>query len=137
MKAIPFIRTTRTIILSLLTVSLGFLASPPPSIADREVFYSNCAELQKVMNDYNPGYKYEGFGKVKMIRRNADYGKYIVFCNGGIVIDREEGTICSGYIAYSFSRVGGAAHYYSRWGRTEGLPNDNDTGRNRYCRRIT
>jgi hypothetical protein len=128
--------TARMAILSSLTVSFSFLALPSPSMADREYVYRNCAELQKVINDYNPRLTVKGFERVQMKRRNADYEKYMVFCNGGIIVDREVGTICNGYIGYSFSRIGGGADYYVRWGRTDGSPNFNDTGVEKYCRLI-
>ncbi len=66
-----------TIILSSLTISLGFSSLPSPSIAAREVFYKNCAELQKVMNDYNPGDRYEGFERAVMMRRNYEHEQHI------------------------------------------------------------
>jgi hypothetical protein len=138
MKTILTAGKTQVIVLSSLIASLGFLATPKPSIADREILYKNCAGLQKVMNDYNPGHKYKGFEKVKMTRRNYYDGseQYMVFCNGGIVIDREAGTICRGYIAYSFARIAAIARYYSDWGETNGLPNNSDTGKGNYCRLI-
>jgi hypothetical protein len=135
-KVTKTIYITRTIILSSLIASSGCLSLPSPSIAAREYFYKNCAELQKVVNDYNPGLTVKGFEKINMERRYLDYETRIVFCNGGIIINRELGTVCRGYIAYSFARYAGAAHYYSRWGKTEGLPNDGDTGVEKYCRLI-
>jgi hypothetical protein len=126
----------RTIILSLLTASLGLLILPTPLIADREYIYKNCAELQKDMNDHNPTLTLKGFEKIRMTRRSLGYESYTIFCNGGIVIDREVNTICRGYIGYSFSRIGGGADYYARWGKTDGSPNFNDTGAEKYCRLI-
>jgi hypothetical protein len=126
----------RKVIISLLTANLGLLILPSSSIAAREYFYKDCAELQKVINDYNPTLTVKGFEKVSMKRRYLDYEVRMVFCNGGIIIDREVGTVCRGYIGYSFSRIGGGANYYVRWGRTEGLPNDGDTGAEKYCRLI-
>jgi hypothetical protein len=126
----------RTVILSSLTASLGILNLTSPSIADQEVIYRNCAELQKVISNRNPGDRYQGFEKSKMMRQNYEHGQYMVFCNGGIIRDRAEGTICRGYIAYSFHPIPSVSHYYARWGRTEGPPNFNDTGQDRYCRRI-
>jgi hypothetical protein len=126
----------RMIILYSLTVILGLLASPSSSMADREYIYRNCAELQKVMNDHNPELTLKGFEKVKMMKRITGYEKYMVFCNGGIVVDKEVGTICRGYIGYSFSRIGGGADYYARWGETNGSPNFNDTDAEKYCRLI-
>lgn len=132
------VHVIRTIILSLLTTSLGSLFLPSPSMADREYFYRNCAELQKVMSDHNPSEKYEGFEKVKMRRRNLIHEAYIVYCNGGFHTTKSRsGTmICRGYIAYSFNPIPAVANYYARWGRTEGLPNDNDIGQEKYCRLI-
>jgi hypothetical protein len=138
-KLISSVYVTQTIVLSLLIASAGFISFPSPSkaqITGPEVLYRNCAELQKHLNENNPGDRYEGFEKVKMIRRKLGYSKYTVFCNGGIVTDGAEGTICRGYIGYSFSPIGGAAHYYAAWGKTNGLPNFNDTGKGNYCRRI-
>jgi hypothetical protein len=129
-------KIARTIILALVAANLGVLFLPSSSMADREYFYKNCAELQKVMNDYSRGKKYEGFEKVKMMKRITGYEKYMVFCNGGIIVDREVGTICRGYIGYSFSRIGGGADYYAAWGETRGVPNFNDTGAEKYCRLI-
>jgi hypothetical protein len=127
----------RTIILSSLIASAGFLSLPSPSVADREEVYRNCAQLQKHLNDNNPELTVRGFEKTRMMRRNSDYEKYTVYCNGGIVIDRGEGTICRGYIGYFLSRIGGRSYHYADWGETDGLSNNHDTGRNRYCRRIT
>jgi hypothetical protein len=139
-KLISFIYTAQTIISCSLIASAGFLFLPSPSIAEeipgREKAYRNCAELQKHLNDNNPGDKYEGFEKAKMMRRNLDYEKYIIFCNGGIVTDASEGTICRGYIAYSYAGIPATARYYARWGQTKGLPNDSDTGQKYYCRWI-
>jgi hypothetical protein len=106
------------------------------AMADREEFYRNCAELQKHINDYNPTLTVKGFERVSMERRYLDYEVRTVFCNGGIITDREVGTVCRGYIGYSFSRIGGGANYYVRWGKTNGLPNFGDTGVERYCRLI-
>jgi hypothetical protein len=126
----------RTIILSSLMASAGFLSLPSPSRADREVLYRNCAELQKHLNDNNPGLTVKNFEKVQMMRRTVGYEKYMIFCNGGIVIDKRIGTICRGYIGYSFSRIGGGSDHYATWGKTNGLPNFNDVGADNYCRRI-
>jgi hypothetical protein len=136
MKVIILTKTTRMIIISSLIASLGFLTLPLPSTADREYIYKNCAQLQKIMNEYNPGAKFEGFENVKMMRRTLGYEKYMIFCNGGIITDGSEGTICNGYIGYSFSRIGGGAQYYGTWGRTNGLPNFNDNDKGNYCRWI-
>ncbi len=127
----------QTIILSSLITSLGLLSLPLPSMADQEEFYRNCSELQKRLNERNnPRKKYGGFEKIKMMKRITGYEKYMVFCNGGVIVDREVGTICRGYIGYSFSRIGGGAHYYSAWGETKGVPNFNDTGVEKYCQLI-
>jgi hypothetical protein len=136
MKVKLFNDTARMAILSSLTVSFSFLALPSPSMADREYVYRNCAELQKVINDYNPRLTVSKFEKVKMVRRSLGYESYTIFCNSGIIVDREVGTVCRGYIGYSFSRIGGGADYYVRWGRTDGSPNFNDTGVEKYCRLI-
>jgi hypothetical protein len=130
-------KATRTIILSSLTTSLGFLFLSSPSMADQEVLYANCAELQKVMNDYSQGKRYKGFEKVQMMRRNLTYGgKYILICNGGTIIDRGEGTICHGYIGYSYAPIVAGADYYASWGKSDGTPNTYDTGKGNYCRSI-
>jgi hypothetical protein len=135
-KLISPVYMAQTIILSSLIASLGLLSLPSLSMADREEFYRNCAELQKHLNDYNPRLTIKGFEKVRMMRRSVGYENYVIFCNGGIVVDRELGTICRGYIGYSFSRIGGGADYYARWGQTNGSPNFNDTGAEKYCRLI-
>jgi hypothetical protein len=133
MKTILSISITRVMILTSMTVGLELIASP--SMADKEHVYRSCAELQKVMNDHNPELTLKGFEKVQMMRRNYDgTEQYMVFCNGGIVIDKEAGTVCRGYIGYSFARIAGIADYYARWGKTRGLPNFNDTGVEKYCR---
>jgi hypothetical protein len=127
---------SQTVFLASLTTILGFLALPLPSMADREYVYRNCAELQKDMNDHNPQLTLKGFEKVQMRRRNLDYEQYMVFCNGGIIVNRELGTICRGYIGYSYARIVAGADYYARWGETDGLPNFGDTGIENYCRWI-
>jgi hypothetical protein len=126
----------RTIILSSLTASLGILNLPSPSMAAIEEIYRNCAELQKVISDRNPGDRYQGFERATMMRQNFEHGQYAVFCNGGIIKDITQGTICRGYIAYSFHPIPSVSHYYARWGRIEGAPNFNDTGQDSYCKRI-
>ena len=126
----------RIIILSSLTVGLGILSLSSPLIADQESFYRNCAELQKVINSRNPYLTLKRFEKVKMMRRSLGYENYTIFCNGGTIINREVGTVCRGYIGYSFSRIGGGADYYAAWGETNGSPNFNDTGAEKYCRLI-
>ena len=137
-KTAPYICVFRVAIISSLTASLGYLSLPLPSMAigDREEIYENCAELQKHLNDNNPGLIVRGFEKVRMVRRNVDYEAYKVFCNGGIVTTRETGgiKICRGHIAYSYHRVVSDANYYASWGNTSDLPNINDTGEWRYCK---
>ncbi len=127
-------KATLIIIISSLTANLGFLALP--SMADREYFYKNCAELQKAMNDYNPGDKYEGFEKVRMMRKKTGFEQYIVFCNGGIVKDGTEKTICRGYIAYAFARVPATARYFTSWGTMREESNLYDADQGKYCRRV-
>jgi hypothetical protein len=119
-----------------MAVGLGILNLSSPSIADQEHFYKNCAELQKVINSRNPNLTLKSFEKVKMMRRSLGYENYTIFCNGGVIVNREVGTIRRGYIGYSFSRIGGGADYYADWGETNGSPNFNDTGAERYCRLI-
>jgi hypothetical protein len=126
----------RSIILSSLIASAGFLSFPSVSMADREELYRNCAELQKHINDNNPTLTVRGFQRVQMIRRNLDYEKYIILCNGGIIVDRKVGTICRGYIGYSYARIVAGSDYYVRWGKANGLPNEGDTGVENYCRLI-
>jgi hypothetical protein len=130
--------TIRTVFLSSLIVSAGFLSLPSSSMADEQKFYRNCAELQKVINGRNPTLTLRGFERVQMMRRNlTDYaGNYILLCNSGTIIDREEGTICRGYIGYSYAPHVSGADYYARWGKADGTPNINDTGQEKYCRRI-
>ena len=124
----------RTIVLSSFMASVGSPLLPLPSMADEQKFYRNCAQLQKHLNDNNPELTVKGFEKAKMIRRDLNAEKYIVFCNGGIITDRNEGTICRGYIAYSYARIVAGADHYARWGKTNGLPNLYDTGKENYCR---
>jgi hypothetical protein len=127
---------TQNIILFSLMASVEFMFTPLPSVANREVRYRNCAELQKHLNDNNPQLTIKRFENIKMVRRVLGYQKYTVFCNGGIVIDRELGTICRGYIGYSSSPIGGGDDHYATWGETNGSPNFNDTGAEKYCRLI-
>jgi hypothetical protein len=130
--------TIRAVFLSSLISGAGFLSLSSSSMADEQKFYRNCSELQKVINSRNPALTLKGFEKVQMMRRNlTDYaGHYVLFCNGGTIIDREEGTICRGYIGYSYAPHASSANYYAEWGKTDGTPNGNDTGQEKYCRRI-
>jgi hypothetical protein len=102
-------------------------------------YYSNCAQLQKRISDNNPGEDYRGFEKIKMSTIEQIYYPYEVmkFCNGGIMITKEEGKskVCSAYIAYSFSRVTGKFDHYARWGRINGLPNFDVNDESHYCHR--
>jgi hypothetical protein len=121
-------------------VSLGFLASPLQSIAYvmriPEVNYRNCARLQEDMNSHNRGRVYKGFERSELMRRGYDENAYIVYCNGGVIVNRVNGTICRGYIAYGYSPSVGESEYYGAWGWANGSSNSLDTGKERYCRRL-
>jgi hypothetical protein len=120
----------------------GFLLVPSSSMAIVELgsenVHRNCAQLQRSLNDRsNPNVEYKGFEKKVMGRRQVTIaGRYIVFCNGGIVIDKTDGTICNGYIGYSYSYVERRGEYYGDWGRSYGTGNFNDTDQGKYCRWI-
>jgi hypothetical protein len=132
------IHITQTILLSSLIASVGFLSLPSLSVA--EEVYRNCAQLQKHLNENNPGLIVKGFERVKMRRQNTDQFQrsYMVFCNGGIVIDRRqgEGTMCRGHIAYYFSYIRNDEDHIASWGITDGSPNEHETDKEKYCRRI-
>jgi hypothetical protein len=139
-KLISPLHMTRNIVLPALIAIAEFLSLPSLSMSQMpgsEKFYKSCAELQKHLNDNNPGEKYEGFEKAKMGRKYFDYEIRMVFCNGGIITDRNEGTVCRGYIAYSYARVAGTARYYGSWGTIRGeKTNLYDTDKGNYCRLI-
>jgi hypothetical protein len=131
-------------LLSPITIT-GLLFSPSSSIAGREiapeVVHRNCAQLQRTMNNRNnPDYEYKGFEKVKMRRQTITIaGRYVVTCNGGTIIDRTDGTICNGYIAYAYTPTEGLADFYADWGRAyDGIAGNlnNTTGQEKYCRWI-
>jgi hypothetical protein len=128
-------------ILSSLIVNSFLLLSPLSSIAyeerSREVLYGSCAQLQQRLNYRNsPTITFKGFERAEMRRRTFAEEARAVYCNGGVIVDRAERTICRGYIAYSYHPSVGTATYYGDWGWTNGLPNDADTGKERYCRRL-
>jgi hypothetical protein len=137
-----FLRTPYGLILSASVTISGFLSIQSSSMAiveqGPEVIHRSCTQLQKSLNDRsNPDIEYKGFEKSVMGRRKLTIaGKYVIFCNGGIVTDRTDGTICRGYIGYSYSYVASRGVYYGDWGQVNGEPNFNDTDQGKYCRWI-
>jgi hypothetical protein len=125
-----------------LVASLGSLSFPIPSVASGEIIgpevhYKSCAQLQKRMNDVNnPDAEIRGFEKVRLLKRMYAEQKYLVYCNGGIIVNREERTICRGYIGYSYAPTSGVAYYYGDWGRIGASPNYHDNNKGDYCKRI-
>jgi hypothetical protein len=132
----------RNLILSSSTIIVGFLFVQSSSMAivelGPEVVHRSCVQLQKSLNDRsNPDVEYKGFEKKVMQRRQLTVaGRYAVFCNGGIVIDKTDGTVCRGYVGYSYSCVAGRGEYYGDWGIANGTGNFNDTDQGKYCRWI-
>jgi hypothetical protein len=119
--------------------SIVDLVFPLPSTAyvmrTRRIDYGNCSELQKDMNSHNRGGTFKGFERSELMRRNySESGTFMVYCNGGVIVNRVNGTICYGYIAYSY--FPGESEYYGSWGWTDGSSNSADTGKERYCRRL-
>jgi hypothetical protein len=107
-------------------------------LREREVLYENCAQLQKRMNiKNNPNNLiFKGFERVSLLSTRRSYGERFVYCNGGKIIDKEERTICIGYIAYVYAPHRGASMYFGDWGITDGRPNGDDDDKNRYCRKL-
>jgi hypothetical protein len=129
-----------TIISSLIT-NLGFLFFPSSSVAKdvygSEIHYRSCAQLQKQLNDRNnPSIKFKGFEGAELARRSLAEEARMFYCNDGIIIDKEEKTVCRGYIGYAFFPKMGIASYYGDWGWTNGTPNFNDDNKADYCRRL-
>jgi hypothetical protein len=128
--------------LSTLITNLAILFFPHLSVAgsavrERRMYYESCAQLQKKMNiRNNPDFIYKGFEKAKLVRRSYVEFASTVYCNGGIIIDEEEKTICRGYIGYTYSPQSGIARYSADWGLTDGSPNFNDSNKGDYCKRI-
>jgi hypothetical protein len=112
-------------------------ASRSGDVYGPEIKYRSCSQLQKKMNvRNNPNFVYRGFETAALTLRTRAEQAYFVYCNGGKIIDKEEGTVCSGYIAYTYSPELGIAQYFGDWGRTDGSPNGADSGKERYCRRL-
>jgi hypothetical protein len=111
-----------------------------PSIAyvmrNGRVDYESCSRLQEDMNSHNRGGTFKGFEKSKLVRRGYDKQAYMVYCNGGVIVNRVNGTICRGYIAYGYSPSSGESEYYGAWGWTDGSFNEGDTGKEHYCRKL-
>jgi hypothetical protein len=131
----------RCAVLPLLIVSLDFLVYPSSSIANEvygpEINYRNCSQLQKYVNNNDPKNRVvRGFEKAELKSTMLVENQYAVYCNGGIIVNSSKKTVCYGYIAYTYSHLSGSAHYYVGWGQINGSPNFNDTGKERYCRRL-
>jgi hypothetical protein len=141
-KLKSFFCVVRSLVLFSPITIAGFLFTSSSSMAivelRPEVVHRSCAQLQRSLNDRsNPDVECKSFEKKVMGRRQLTIaGRHIVFCNGGIVIDKTDGTICSGYVGYSYSYVERRGVYYGDWGRLNGTPNLNDTDQGRYCRWI-
>jgi hypothetical protein len=133
-------RTTRNTILSLLIVSSEVLIGAFPSTAfevtEPETYFRSCTHLQERLNErYNPEEEYKRFEKSRLMRRSHDNGMYVLYCNGGIVVDRTQNTVCRGHIAYSWSPTAHTARYYAYWGESR-LNEDDGSDVNNYCRPI-
>jgi hypothetical protein len=130
-------RKTSSLLLFLLIISSGilsFLSSSRSEVREPEINYRSCTQLQKRMNKVNnPLFKFAGFERANLGRRMYAHNEYMVYCNGGTIVDREEKTVCKGYIAYSYDPTIGTANYYGDWGWTDGTPNGADGGKRRYC----
>jgi hypothetical protein len=137
-KLASSVHTTNKIAFSLFVLISGLLFLPFPSAARvgrAEKHYTNCAQLQKHLNDNNKD-EFKGFEKAKMMRQTYVENRYMVYCNGGVIIDRKEKTVCRGYIGYSYAPKDGISVYYADWGWTNGSPNDADSGEERYCQKL-
>jgi hypothetical protein len=125
---------------AMLFPSIISLLFPLPSIAYvmriPEVNYKSCSRLQEDMNNHNRGETFKGFERSKLMRRGYDENAYMVYCNGGVMVNRVTGIICRGYIAYGYSPSVGESEYYRSWGWTDGSSNSLDTGKERYCRKL-
>jgi hypothetical protein len=125
---------------SLIAISASLfspLSSAAKDIYGPEINYRNCTQLQNGLNNKNNPYvKYKGFERAKLMRRMYVDDQYIVYCNGGIIIDGDRKIVCRGYIGYTYAPKVGIAHYYGDWGWTNGSPNDGDTDNSSYCRRM-
>jgi hypothetical protein len=125
---------------AMLFPSMVSLAFPLPSIAyvirTGRIDYKNCSELQEDMNSHNRGGTFKGFERSELVRRNGAEFSHMVYCNGGVIVNRVNKTICRGYIAYGYSPLAGESEYFGAWGWTDGSSNSADTGKERYCRRL-
>jgi hypothetical protein len=140
-KSKAFNYTLRRTFLFSLTVSLG-LSFPPYlsealSVREPKTHYGSCAQLQKRLNDRNnPRATFKGFEGAKLMRRSYYGNAYLLYCNGGVIVDRVEKAVCRGYIGYGYDPEDGAGDYFGRWGWTDGSPNSADSGKERYCQQI-
>jgi hypothetical protein len=137
------VNAIRYAVVSSLMVNLGLFLCPSSSVARPDVYgpeirYGSCSQLQKRMNnvDNQIGIKYGGFERAELMLKTRIYNAYLVYCNGGTIIDKEEKTVCRGYIGYAYSPRLGIAQYFGTWGWTDGSPNDADGGKERYCKRL-
>jgi hypothetical protein len=128
---------TRNVVLGSLIASISLLLPFPlaAEVGRPEVQYKSCAQLQKHLNDNNND-EFKGFERAKLMMRTYVEHRYMLYCNGGVIIDRDEKTICRGYIGYSYAPKSGVTVYYGSWGWTDGSPNNADSGKERYCRRL-
>jgi hypothetical protein len=138
-KQTPYIHIARSIALSSLMASTVFMNELSSSIAQEvkgpQVIYGNCASIQRYLNSTNKAsQQYRGFEKSKLNQVYYNNEEYMIFCNGGTVIDGEENLICRGYIGYSWSGYTHTARYYGHWGWTNGFRNDGSIKKN--CRQM-
>jgi hypothetical protein len=129
-------------ILSSSIANLGLSCFPLSSVASGDirgarVDYVNCSQLQKRMNKANyPNIVFKGFETANLTKATYGNSRYLLYCNGGTIIDREEKTICRSYMGYMYSPKLGIAQYVADWGWTNGVANFGDSNKDDYCRRM-
>jgi hypothetical protein len=129
------VRTAQSLALYLLMMSAVFVYEHSPSAAKGRKTYGSCANLQRYLNDTNTAsQQYRGFENSKLNQVYYNDKDYMIFCNGGTVIDGEDKLVCLGYIGYSWSGNSYTSHHYGHWGWTNGFRHEGSIKQN--CRRM-
>ena len=141
MKKMAFPSGLTSKIIMFLICSMSSFFCSPQLLAQN---HRNCAELQKVLNDRNPGTRFQGFEKAKMqFQRSMPFQSVYAssfFCDGGTYVETHQDgirRICSGYMLYYVSPYSndqgltekyyaGPGNYLDRW--------DSGDRVKRYCR---
>ncbi len=124
------------------------LYPPQVSALTQLQHYSNCAELQKRLNDKNPEDRFQGFEKAKMeYYRSMPFQSVYAstyFCDGGIHTQTYKDGIkrmCSGYIMRYISPYsndqGLTEKFYAGPGEYRESRSDIDVRIKRYCRQVS